>query len=179
MTALPRRLPLVSARTAVADIVGLVLAAAGAGAVLYRSASPWEAAASMAFVVFLALIARHDVLTRRAPNRAVYPAVAVAAVAVLAWLGGLAAFSVMLVLGLLARGALGYGDVKVAAVCGLAVGIRGVPLFFFASFLIGGVFALAALLSRRRGRRDAVAFTPFLAAGVVAVMWRSGTYLLG
>ena len=93
--------------------------------------------------------------------------------------GGAACFGLLLVAALLGRGAMGYGDVKVGYVCGLLTGPGAVlPLLLFA-FLIGSAYAAVALLLRIRGRKDFVAFTPFLVAGVaMALLVSDSAYLV-
>jgi leader peptidase (prepilin peptidase)/N-methyltransferase len=45
-------------------------------------------------------------------------------------------------------------------------------LGFFTAFLLGALVGVALMATKRRGRKDAVPFGPFLAAGtVVASLW--------
>lgn len=91
--------------------------------------------------------------------------------------GAFAYFAVMYVLALLARGGLGFGDVKLALLIG------GFTAFFgwghlliagFGAFILGGLVSLILLATRIRGRKDAIAFGPFMiVAGVTAVIWGS------
>src|SRR5690606_31521402 len=133
------------------------------------------------------VIAWHDVRTLRAPNRYVYPLLAVSVVASLtlyrdhaaeALLGGLLAFGILFMIALVGRGAMGFGDVKYGIVCGIAVGLHGVlPMLAF-TFVAGAAVALVVLGLRVRGRRDVVAFTPFLYVGVLFSLVWSQPYLL-
>jgi leader peptidase (prepilin peptidase)/N-methyltransferase len=70
---------------------------------------------------------------------------------------------------------MGFGDVKLAGVLGLCTGWLGWGawgLALFASFLLGGLFGIALVLSRRGGRKTAVPFGPFmLLATLLAVLW--------
>src|SRR5687768_503657 len=126
------------------------------------------AASVIAYLAPLAAIAAVDVRTMRAPNRYVYPLIALAVLASLtlhradaaeALLGGALAFGLLFVVALLGRGAMGFGDVKYGVVCGIAVGLHGViPMLGFA-FVAGAAVALGALLLRLRDRKDVVAFT--------------------
>jgi leader peptidase (prepilin peptidase)/N-methyltransferase len=83
----------------------------------------------------------------------------------------------MYVLALIARGGLGYGDVKLAILIGAFTGFLGwnhVLVAGFGAFLIGGTVSLVLLATRLRSRKDAIAFGPFMiAAGLVAVVWGS------
>ncbi|HEV2908221.1 MAG TPA: prepilin peptidase [Candidatus Eremiobacteraceae bacterium] len=63
----------------------------------------------------------------------------------------------------LTRGAgMGFGDVKLAAMIGLFVGFPTAIWASAAAFIIGAALALPVVLARRRGRRDALPFGPFL-----------------
>ena len=129
--------------------------------------------------VLLALVdARHQLL----PDRAVLPALgagvvllAVAAGVTGEWpalLRAVAAaavlFAVFLVLALVSPGALGLGDVKLAALLGLYLGWLGwsqVLTGAVAAFVVQAVVALVLLAVRRVGRRDALPFGPAMLIG--------------
>jgi leader peptidase (prepilin peptidase) / N-methyltransferase len=131
-------------------------------------------------VMALAWIAFHDFRTHRAPNQVVYPVLALALFGsvVLGWqaalsslAGAVVAFVVFFVIAALGRGKMGYGDVKVAAIAGALVGIKTVLSLLLVTYLVAALVAAIALGFRLRGRRDTVAFTPFLLFGVVACAW--------
>mgnify|MGYP000921349085 CR=1 FL=1 len=63
-----------------------------------------------------------------------------------------------------ARG-MGGGDVKFALGIGLWLGWESAIIAVWTAFLIGGMMAAFLLLTRRKGRRDALPFGPCLAAG--------------
>ena len=123
------------------------------------------------------------------PNRIVFPLaiampalLAVAAVGdrdggalVRAGLAGVAAFAALFALHLISPRSMGFGDVKLAFVLGLALGWLGwgeVVLGLFLAFLYGAVVGVVLMVLRRRGRKDQVPFGPFLAAGTItAVLW--------
>jgi leader peptidase (prepilin peptidase)/N-methyltransferase len=70
---------------------------------------------------------------------------------------------------------MGLGDVKLAGVLGIALGWVGwgaVVVGGFAAFLLGGVFGIALMVTRRAGRRTGIPFGPWmiLGAGVGAVV---------
>jgi len=85
--------------------------------------------------------------------------------------GGALAFGLLLVAVLVGRGAMGYGDAKVGYVCGALVGLGGVLPMLLGTFILGGAFAGIALGLRIRKRKDTVAFTPFLFAGVLLALF--------
>ena len=93
--------------------------------------------------------------------------------------GGLAALGVMMLIYLFSLAAyrspagFGFGDVKLGALIGLVTGFPEVVITMYFAFVSGGVVALLLLLLRLKGRRDAIAYGPFLALGTVA------TFLVG
>lgn len=90
-------------------------------------------------------------------------------------LGGVAGLIAMLALNLISPRGMGMGDVKLSLVLGLYLGFLGwgeVFLGFFAAFVLGALLGVALIALKRRGRKDAVPFGPFLAAGtVLAALW--------
>ena len=147
-----------------------------------------QAVVAVVYLAVLLSIAGVDILDRRAPNRLVYPGLVFALLASLSFgpgvapdalLGGATAFALFLMIALVGRGAMGMGDVKVAALCGIVVGIHGmVPLLAF-TFLTGMVVSLVLLVLRLRSRKDTIAFTPFLVLATFITLARYNLYLLG
>lgn len=165
-------------------IAASLLFAGGTAAVLVSDAGYLRNTYFTAGLAVLAWIAWYDLRTHRAPNRVVYPAtcLALAASLVLGWesalsslTGSFAAFGIFLAIALLGRGAMGFGDVKVAALAGAIVGIKGLLLLLLVTHLAGLLVAGVVLGLRIRSRRDQVAFTPFLVLGVVACAWIATT----
>lgn len=67
---------------------------------------------------------------------------------------------------------MGYGDVKFSPVLGLVLGWPRVVVGVLASFILGAVFAIFLLLSKKRKFGDTVPFGPFLVFGsYVALVW--------
>ncbi len=95
--------------------------------------------------------------------------------------GGLLGFTVFWLLGvvgvaLLGEGALGAGDVKLAAYVGCVVGFPLVVEALLLTFLLGGVGAALVLLARRDslrgGLRIAIPYGPFLVLGAaITLIW--------
>ncbi|MCK9520621.1 MAG: A24 family peptidase [Dehalococcoidia bacterium] len=166
---------------------GLSVAVAALTLALTRAERPLEAAVLVALGCVIGWIVAVDIQSLRAPNRIVYASV-VAGLAASALLGrealldalsgGMLAFLLLLVVALLGRGAMGYGDVKAGALCGITTGIAGAMTMLVVAFVAGGFFAAVLLLARVRGRRDVVAFTPFLALGVLAALATTPGYLV-
>jgi leader peptidase (prepilin peptidase)/N-methyltransferase len=129
---------------------------------------------------------RHKIL----PNRIVYPSLVifpaylvVAAIAgadvdlVRAGIGFLAYGGGLLLIAIVSPRGMGMGDVKLAALIGVvlgSLGLRYVGVAAAAGILLGGVVAIGALLAGA-GRKRAIPFGPFLAAGaVIAAFWGAG-----
>jgi leader peptidase (prepilin peptidase) / N-methyltransferase len=179
------RYPLVEAGTAIA----FVLVTARFGPAVLDAATPQDAVAGTielgAFLTLTAVsiaLALIDLDTKRLPNVIVVPALLagillLGAAAVVrgdwpalagALLGGAGLFVLYLVLALVSRGGMGFGDVKLAAVLGLYLGFLGwgnLLVGAFAAFLFGAVFGLALMLIRRAGRKSAIPFGPWMILG--------------
>lgn len=81
--------------------------------------------------------------------------------------GAGAGFGVLLLLALIVRGGMGLGDVKLAAVIGLFLGIRWVGMGLVLAFIAGGLVGGLLLLFRVLGRKDSIPFGPYLALGAL------------
>ena len=123
-----------------------------------------------------------DVDFRRIPNRILYPGLVVGSILLgagafldgdlpmfgRAILGGAGYFLLLLLVALVARGGFGFGDVKLAALLGQFSAYRAWESLFvgvFSAFVIGGLLSIGLLLSRRVGRKDAIAFGPSMTLG--------------
>ena len=82
-----------------------------------------------------------------------------------ALLGALLGAALLFALRTLSRGGIGLGDVKYAAAFGIWLGWQGTLLALALSFALGACLALVLLGTGRLGRRDRLAFGPFLSAG--------------
>ena len=131
------------------------------------------------FAAVLIAVAFIDLEHRIVPNKIVVPAAVfgVAAAAVVATddlpellIAGAGAFLAMLLIALAYPRGMGMGDVKLAGVMGLYLGLEVVPALFI-GFLAGTLVGLGILA--REGadaRKKAVPFAPFLALGGVAAL---------
>lgn len=87
-------------------------------------------------------------------------------------LGAVVGFGGMFLIYLAARGGMGLGDVKLAGVMGLYLGLRFVLLALLLAFISGAVAGLLLLITNKKGRKDALPFGPFLALGAyLAMLW--------
>jgi leader peptidase (prepilin peptidase)/N-methyltransferase len=83
-------------------------------------------------------------------------------------LQGLVPAASLLAIGLLSRGGMGLGDVKLAAIMGWSAGWFGLAATvtgFASAFLLGGAYAVIVLVTRKGSRKSAIPFGPFLLAG--------------
>ncbi|MDO8491516.1 MAG: prepilin peptidase [Dehalococcoidia bacterium] len=86
--------------------------------------------------------------------------------------GGAVLFLVFLVIALLSRGGMGGGDIKMAALVGMAIGIANVPAALLICWVSGGFVAVLLVVLRVKGRRETIPFGPFLAlGGAIALLW--------
>jgi len=93
-----------------------------------------------------------------------------------AFLGAGIALAIMGAIYLLAQrmGGMGDGDVRLAPLLGLHLGYLNpgiVPIGLFLGFLLGAVVGVAMMGAGKAGRRTALPFGPFLAAGTVLAVF--------
>ena len=88
-----------------------------------------------------------------------------------ALLGGVAGFGCFLVLALLQPGSLGMGDVKLAGVVGLAVGITDLGLALVVAVCAGGLASLLVLIRSGFRRGQTIAYAPYLVIGAWTALY--------
>lgn len=138
------------------------------------------------FIVLLVIDLEHKLIL----NKIVYPAAVVALIisvlplpgiidVSLPWpkfvngiIGGGIGLGLFLLVVLISKGGMGWGDVKMAALIGL---VTGFPLVFVALLLAvvgGGLVAGIFLLLKIKRRKEAIPFAPFLSlATIVTLLW--------
>jgi leader peptidase (prepilin peptidase)/N-methyltransferase len=152
----------------------------------YVHASIWVAGAVAALLAFMPAIAVIDVQHRIIPNALMYPAlIAFPVYLVIARIAGAPVDLVRMVIGFALYGGvlfvvaavsrgMGMGDVKLAALLGAvfgSLGLRYVGVAAGAAIVLGGLGGLGAL-AIGQGRKAAIPFGPYLAAGAVAAgLW--------
>ena len=161
-------------------LVELLTAAAFAGVALTRGVDE-DLWLQLPFVAMLVAVAGIDLEHKIIPNKIVLPAaiyaVAVAAVVERSHLpelliAGAAAFTFLLVAALAYPAGMGMGDVKLAGVMGLYLGLSVIPAMLVA-FLAGSVVGIGIMAKHgtAEGRKRGVPFGPFLAlGGIVALL---------
>lgn len=85
--------------------------------------------------------------------------------------GGLVGLVVFLAIGLLGRGAMGGGDVKLMGLVGLMVGYPAIFAAMIYGILLGGAAALFLLITRRGTRKSSFAYAPYLAVGALITVF--------
>jgi leader peptidase (prepilin peptidase)/N-methyltransferase len=89
-------------------------------------------------------------------------------------LGAVTGFVLLLVIALVSKVGMGFGDVKLYALLGFILGFKLVLLSFFFSTLFGAVIGGLALLFKIVKRKQPIPFGPFIAAGTLtAYYWGS------
>lgn len=143
------------------------------------------------FVAVCIALAMIDIDVKRLPNSLVLSSWAVVAVGLAvtagvegswdqlasAGLGALAMGAAYLLLAVIYPAGMGMGDVKLAVLLGMVLGWFGVAqvaVGFFAGFLLGAIWGLVLIGSKRGGRKTALPFGPFMIAGSwAALVWGS------
>lgn len=157
--------------------VGLSWAAVGG-----RLGLSWVLPAFVAYVTTLAILSAVDLDERRIPNKVLGP-MSIAGALLLGTaaliqgrpaaigqmaLGAVGYAAPMLLLGLVAPGSMGMGDIKLAGYIGMHLGWFGLAQVLvgaFGAFLIGAVVGLTLIALRKKGRKDTVPFGPSMALG--------------
>ena len=170
--------PVLAVAVSTAVLFGALAARVHPGLVLAAACWLGACAVPLAFI---------DAAARRLPDRLPIPAYAGTAALLLvaaavsghwpvllrAALGGLALAGLYLALLLFSPSAMGLGDVKLAAGLGTLLawfGWRTLIAGGFAGFGLGGLFALALLLSGRATRKQHIPFGPFMILGAFLVI---------
>jgi len=135
------------------------------------------AAYSCLFLVIFVIDLDHQLIL----NKLTYPGAIFALATVPLWddltfpkalIGGAVGFALLFLVVVLSRGGMGWGDVKMAALMGFALGFPLIFVGLFVGIIIGGAVAITLLVMRRKGRKQAIPFGPFLAIGAMtALLW--------
>jgi leader peptidase (prepilin peptidase)/N-methyltransferase len=135
------------------------------------------------FILILAIDWEHGLIL----NKVIFPAMIVAVLLSIflsgslvslppgiaqAGIGAAVGFGISLLVVVISRGGMGWGDVKMAALIGLVIGF---PLVFFtliAAAILGGLAAVVMLLGKKKRRKEAIPFGPALSvATIVTLIW--------
>jgi len=89
-------------------------------------------------------------------------------------LGGAIGFVILLLIAIISRGGMGWGDVKLAGLIGLATGFPLVFVALITGAILGGLVAGVLLAMKKKGRKEAIPFGPFLSvATLITLLWGS------
>lgn len=139
------------------------------------------------FAVVAVWLSVVDIRSHRLPNRIIFPSYAVAGALLLASvlvagdagaavrivLAGAALWSFYLLLRIIYPAGMGLGDVKLAFLLGLYLGLLGWTHLLFgtmAAFLLGGLWGLGLIVSRRGSAKTQIPFGPFMLCGALGAM---------
>jgi leader peptidase (prepilin peptidase)/N-methyltransferase len=143
--------------------------------------------AGLYYVVMAAWLTVIDIKHQLLPNRIVFPSAAIAGVlllsACLVMLDGATALRTILgavvlwvayaVLRLISPSSMGFGDVKLAFVLGLYLGFvswQAVLWGTVLAFMLGAVWGLVLIISRRGTGKTQIPFGPFMLAGALVAL---------
>jgi leader peptidase (prepilin peptidase) / N-methyltransferase len=139
------------------------------------------------FLAALAVVTVKDLEERRIPNAIVLPTTALVFAATAALhpdralesaVAAVGAAAFLLLPGLLARGAVGMGDVKLALLLGAALG-RGVVSALLLGCAAASVAGIVLLVRHGAGaRKRALPFAPFLTFGAIAALVLGAPHVL-
>jgi prepilin signal peptidase PulO-like enzyme (type II secretory pathway) len=147
----------------------------------YRFGFGYQGIAMMGFASLFTAVFLIDLEHQIIPNKIVFPAIAVSIVVMSFWpgfgfvqalIGAGAGFGLLLLLYIIPGVVIGEGDVKFAAVVGAATGFPVVLISLGLAFVLGGAVASVLLVTGKSGRKQKIAFGPFIvAAAMVSLIW--------
>jgi leader peptidase (prepilin peptidase) / N-methyltransferase len=153
-------------------LVEALTAAAFVGAALTRGVDD-DLAVWLPFAAMLIAVAGIDLDHRIIPNKILLPAAIWGIAATIAFrpdniddslIAGGIAFSALLLTALIYPAGMGMGDVKLAGVMGLYLGLSVIPALFVA-FAAGAIVGVGIVIASGGDRKRGVPFGPFLALG--------------
>ena len=87
------------------------------------------------------------------------------------FLGGVIGFAIIGLIVFLTKG-MGEGDIEIAAVCGLFLGVKGILLGLFLAVILGGIVGIIILLLKLKKAKEKIAFGPCIAIGsLISMLW--------
>ena len=81
-------------------------------------------------------------------------------------LGGIIGFLIIGLIVFTTKG-MGEGDIEIAIICGLFIGIKNILLSLFLAIIIGGIVGIIIVTLNLKKLKDRIAFGPFIAIGVL------------
>lgn len=87
--------------------------------------------------------------------------------------GAFIGFGIIYLIVILTRG-MGEGDIDIALICGLFLGIKGILVTLFLAIILGGIVTTIILIFKLKERKAEIAFGPYLAiGGIIACLYGS------
>ena len=138
----------------------------------------WELVVAIIFVSLLVIITVSDIAYMLIPNKVLLPFAILLFIGriispLTPWwdslLGAVVGFGVLAVIGLLSKGGMGGGDIKLFFVIGLMLGSIQTLLTLFLASLIGTIVGLFILKRTGQGRKTPIPFGPSIASAAVIV----------
>ncbi len=143
----------------------------------------WQTALYCLYGAVLIIMGGIDLEHQKIPNVLIYPAIGLGLIMIpflhinKIWMmlaGGLLGFGVLFLIAVFAPGAMGMGDVKLVLFLGFVLGFPEIVLSLFLAFVSGGLLAGILLAIKKIGRKDTIAFGPFLGlAGFITLLYGS------
>lgn len=85
--------------------------------------------------------------------------------------GGVIGFGIIGLIVLLTKG-MGEGDIEIATVCGLFLGVKGILLGLFLAIILGGIVGIIILALKLKNAKEKIAFGPCIAIGsLISMIW--------
>ncbi len=151
-----------------------------------RFGQSWETGLYTLYGVLLIVIGSIDLEHQKVLNILIYPAIGLSLIMIpvihsgtpwMTLLGGLVGFGVLFLIAVIAPGAMGMGDVKLILFLGMISGFPEIVITLFLAFVSGGLISGILLARKKIGKKDSIAFGPFLAfAGMITLLY--GTQIL-
>jgi prepilin signal peptidase PulO-like enzyme (type II secretory pathway) len=149
----------------------------------FKYGQSWQTLLYSLYASLLILMGSIDLEHQKIPNILVYPAIGIGLIMIpllhlsTPWMmlaGGLLGFGVLFLIAVIAPGAMGMGDVKLVLFLGIILGFPDIVLTLFLAFVTGGLIAGFLLALKKLGKKDTIAFGPFLAlAGIITLLYGS------
>ncbi len=146
-----------------------------------RFGQSWQTLVFSIYSALLIVIAFIDLEHHKVLNQLVFPAIWFSLIMVPLlhfedfWsylAAGLVGFAALFLISVIRPGAMGMGDVKLVIFLGLITGFPDIILLLFMAFVLGGLIAGILLLLKKIGRKDSMAFGPYLAlAGFIVLLY--------
>ncbi len=79
-----------------------------------------------------------------------------------AYAGAVIGFGLLLLIAIISKGGMGGGDIKLAAVIGLILGIKGTVITLVLASLLGMLYGILLIILKKMERRKPIPFGPFI-----------------